>query len=82
MESKPIVGMIWDLFLTVMIGYFLFSIVSGLIQEKAIEIRDSEHGEERKKTPNHNWKDKDFVESYSYIFMNKKINLFQSVIDH
>ena len=54
MESKPIVGMIWDLFLTVMIGYFLFSIVSGLIQEKAIEIRDSEHGEERKKTPNHN----------------------------
>lgn len=34
--------MAWDLFLTVMIGYFLFSIMSGLIQEKAIQLKDNE----------------------------------------
>lgn len=40
-ESKPLVGYLWDFFLMGMVGYFLFSIVSGLIQEKAIELRDS-----------------------------------------
>jgi len=41
-DSKPLIGMLWDMFLMVMIGYFLFSIVSGLIQEKAIQLKDSE----------------------------------------
>lgn len=35
-DSKPLVGMLWDLLLTLMITYFLFSIITGLVQEKAI----------------------------------------------
>jgi hypothetical protein len=40
LDSKPVIARLWDLFLTVMICYFLFSIVSGLVQEKAIELKD------------------------------------------
>ena len=48
-DSKPLIGMVWDLFLMVMIGYFLFSIVSGLVQEKGIQLKDSESEKRRSK---------------------------------
>lgn len=39
-EEKPLVARVWDLFIIGMVGYFLFSIVNGQVQEKAIELKD------------------------------------------
>ena len=40
-DSKSFVGVVWDLFITGMILFFLKSIVDAYIKEKAIVLRDS-----------------------------------------
>ena len=37
-DNKPLFARLWDLFIILMIGYFLKSIVDGEVKEKAIEI--------------------------------------------
>ena len=37
-ENKPIAAKIWDVFLIIMIGYFLKSILDSQIKEKAIAL--------------------------------------------
>lgn len=40
-DSKSLVGVLWDLFITGMILFFLKSIVDAYVKEKAITLRDS-----------------------------------------
>ena len=42
-EGKPLIGRLWDLFIILMVGYFLLSIITSEVQEKAVEIKDKEH---------------------------------------
>lgn len=51
-EDKPLIGKLWDLFIIIMVVYFLYSIVNGLIQEKAIELKDDEKNDKVKPTKN------------------------------
>jgi len=37
-ENKPLLARIWDLVIIDMIGFFLKSIVDGMVKEKAIEV--------------------------------------------
>lgn len=39
-DNKPLVARLWDVFIILMVGYFLLSIVNSEVQEKAVKNKD------------------------------------------
>ena len=39
-DNKPLIGRLWDVFIILMVGYFLLSIVTSEVQEKAVQKKD------------------------------------------
>lgn len=42
-EDKPLIGKLWDVFIILMVGYFIVSIITSEVQEKAVEKKDLEN---------------------------------------
>lgn len=42
-EDKPLLGRLWDIFIILMVGYFVVSIITSEVQEKAVEKKDPEN---------------------------------------
>lgn len=40
--DKPLIGRLWDIFIILMVGYFLLSIVNSEVQGKAVKRQDKE----------------------------------------
>lgn len=41
-DDKPLLGRLWDMFIILMVGYFLLSILTSEVQEKAVAKKDTE----------------------------------------
>lgn len=41
--GKPLFGVLWDIFIILMVGYFVVSIITSEVQEKAVKNKDKEH---------------------------------------